>query len=124
VAPDAAGASGSPPAAVKGAASSSWGAASATRAVASGSGPPGLDPSGAGGDGALAGAVADSPAEEDGANWGPGPPAGESPAGAVGTSGKRALAHINGVRTQKLNGTKKSFRRLLTRSQATPNLPE
>jgi hypothetical protein len=39
-------------------------------------------------------------------------------------SGKRGLAHTNGVRTQKLNGTKKSSRRLLTRSQATPNLPE
>jgi hypothetical protein len=122
MAPGAAKASGSPPAAAEGAASS-WGAASASRGVASGSEPPGLDPSGVGGDGALAGAVADFPAGEDGAGWGPDPSAGESPAGTADVSGKRGLAHTNVVRTQKLNGTKKSMRKLLTQSQATTNLP-
>jgi hypothetical protein len=122
VAPGAVEASGPLPAVVEGAASSS-GAASASRGVASGSGPPGPDPSGAGGDGALAGVVADFPAGEDGASWGLDPPAGESPTGTAGVSGKRGLAHTNVVRTQKLNGTKKSMSKLLTRSQATPNLP-
>jgi hypothetical protein len=39
--------------------------------MASGSGPPGPDPTDAGGDGNLAGAVTDFPAGEDGDGWGP-----------------------------------------------------
>jgi hypothetical protein len=73
-----------------GRAASSWGAAS-------GSGPLGLDSSGAGRGGGPAGAVADFPAGEDEAGWGPDPLAGESPADAVGMSGKRGLAHTTTV---------------------------
>jgi hypothetical protein len=91
--------------------------------VASGSGPPGPDPTGAGGDGGLAGAVADFPAGGDGTGWVPDPPTSESPTGTEDVSGKRALAHTNEFRTQKLNGTKKIMSKLLTRSQARPNLP-
>jgi hypothetical protein len=107
---------------VAGRAASSWGAASASRGVASGSGPPGPDPTGPGGDGGLAGAVTDFRVGEDGAGWGPDPPVGESLVGAEDESGKRALAHTEEVRTQKLNGTKKSMSKQLTRGLATPNL--
>jgi hypothetical protein len=76
--------------------------------VATGSEPPSPDSTGAGAGGAPAGVVADFPAGEDGAGWGPDPPAGALPTGSLGASEKRGLAHTNGVRAQKLNGAKKS----------------
>jgi hypothetical protein len=90
-----------------GQAAPSRGATSGLGGVASGSGPPGPDSTGAGAGEAPAGVVADFPAGEDGAGWGPDPPAGASPTDALDASEERGLAHTNGVRAQKLNGVKK-----------------
>jgi hypothetical protein len=109
VAPGAAVAAGSPPAATEGVASS-WDVVSTSRGAASGSGPPGRAPTDAGGDGGAAGVVANLSAVVDGAGWGRDPPAGDSPEGAEVVAGQVVLARIIKVRIQKLNGAKKNMR--------------
>ncbi|XP_025815507.1 loricrin-like [Panicum hallii] len=101
MAPGADVATGSPPAAMEGAASpggafpAPWDAVSTSRGVASGSEPPGWASTDAGGDGGAAGVVAGLPAEADGAGWGPDLPADDSPVGAKDVAGQGVLTHTN-----------------------------
>jgi hypothetical protein len=77
--------------------------------MAFGFGPLGPDSTGAGVGGVPAGVVADLPAGEDeGAGWGPDPPAGATPADALDASEERGLSYTNEVRAQKLNIIMKS----------------